>query len=189
MIGGGKGVKMEKRRSKGVTIFGVIYLLGSIFNSIALFGSICSYYWFKNAQNLPFAFNLPWWYPIFAFVLLIIMIGGIIVSIGVLKLLPWARILIIILATFGLLAGFINKPSMSFRQVATVEIQPDEEASRIKAKLGKQMEKIPPMSEAITLNINTAITTANIFLIIIYFSFLGGSIYFFTRPKVREQFK
>jgi len=148
---------MEKKRSKGVTIFAWFYISGSfisIYSILILKSKLTSY------QETHFILPDSYYYVVQGHSI-IFAIAGLIIGIGLLKLLKWARLLSIII----IIADFIC--SIIFYLLYT---QPYIISYSIKTN-------------------RPVVIFYLLFVNIINLLYTGMVIYFFTRPKVKEQFK
>ena len=140
---------MEKKRSKGVTIFGIFFIFGSI---AGLFTSGFNLFILDLDKTIVF-------YTFISSILLLIL------GINILRLKEWARKGTIYYHIATTLIGIYLSPLIS-----------NQSAIRLK-NLGVTQKEIPD------------ITTTSNFALIIPILLTLIVIYFFTRPKVKEQFK
>jgi len=136
---------MEKKRSKGVTVFGILLICSPLIISLVAVILLLTF------TSIPLKFflkaTIKTWMSNYS---ILIFLAKIFLGVGVLKLKEWARKLVIVFAGVGLFGLLIN--------------------CYIKSDI---------------------IFTDNLTLVIMLLSFIEVSLflYFFTRPKVKEQFK
>ncbi len=174
---------MDKKRSKGVTIFGIIFI---IFGLIGLLSSACP----KGAATCSLYSR-----PLFS----LLSSGlGIVSGIFILRLKEWARKLEIILR-LALIVLFI--PSLfGFSKINKMIASPDAKQELEKAFAASMQDNFkmykPEYQEQIRREYESNYNSIIKILPIIMFVFWSlaliwyiAIIYFFTRPRVREQFK
>lgn len=127
---------MEKKRSKGITIFGWIYILFSVCGLMTLIAGIL------EGQGI-----------LYIFAMLVEIILFLAIGIGLLKLKEWAR-KFVVYSNIIVILLFISRTIWLY--------------------------VVSPESPLFPIGIMAIFTAVPILLLIIYF---------FTRPKVREQFK
>ena len=155
---------MEKKRSIGVTIFGILLILGALFQML---GSKLDVYKFMF-QPLPERIIL-----IRYFISIILLILGVITGVGILRLKDIFRKIAIFIGFFTLYTYIVEGPLFAFKSMPKfVELQL---AGLVSA--GEIPESI----------IYPVIWGSIIISAIIDFGFAVCLIYFFTRPQVKEQ--
>jgi len=171
---------MEKKRSKGITIFSWLIILGSV---LAILN-------FKQNQELNPAIS--------NYLYFIICPLSIFAAIDLLKLKNWARVAIIAISiivaieTLATVSNAINMYTKNAIKEAEVGFYKGHERGAkysepqarelSKEELGKDKE--------LTLKIiKTMATIMAVMMLLVSLGFNGGVIYYFTRPKVKEQFK
>ena len=176
---------MEKR-SKGVTIFSWLIIIGSILSLLST----------KTGRQLS-----P---PISHYFYFIISFASLVVGVYLLKLKQWARIAIIIISILVMTESLATAPYVlsEGRKVASEAFEKsfeegyedsieaakekfgikslkiDISESEMEADKEKAMKKVMPLFTAIIIT-----------LILLSSGFNCGVVYYFTRPKVKEQFK
>lgn len=157
---------MEKKRSIGVTIFGILFILGSLFQMLGL--KVADYKFMF--QPLPEKIIL-----IRYFISVAVLILGVITGIGLLRLKNIFRKMALFLGFFTLYTYILESPFFVFKNMPEYV----EQQFISIASTGAIPESI----------IYAILWTSIIVSLVIDFGFAGGLIYFFTRPKVKEQFR
>ncbi|MCX5705399.1 MAG: hypothetical protein NTZ92_05030 [Candidatus Omnitrophica bacterium] len=159
---------MEKKRSIGVTIFGILLILGALFQFSAGF--------VLNSYKVLFQ-PLPGIIIIIRFFVAMIMLAAVLVSgIGIFFLKNIFRRIILIAALYSLYTYLIEGPLFCFRNFPKFIDQ-------------QVIEYSSKMSDIPLSVLSTVLWSSTIIFWAIDFGFAIALIYFFTRPKVKEQFK
>jgi len=187
-LSGGRSVKESKaelrgkdeaKRSKGVTVFGVLIIVGSVLSLLSTLGG-----WKNNS-------------PISNYLYLILTPLLIVIAVFLLKLKNWARLAIIIFVAIVLVETLITSP-YTLSQVKKYDMSAFEKVFYASIELKKQQAKpdAPQLTneqieEARQKAVKVGIKSMEamlLIMIILSAIFSGLLIYFFTRPKIKEQF-
>ena len=175
---------MEKKRSKGITIFSWLIIIWSIL-------SLASNKAAKEANPL-----IPYYFYF------IIFSASIVIGVYLLKLKQWARIAIIIISILVMAESLATAPydfregqkvfseafEKSFEEGFEKSVKAAKEKFRIKSvKIG--ISEIEADKKKALKSAMPFATTTIIILLLLSLGFNCGVVYYFTRPKVKEQFK
>ncbi|NQU74631.1 MAG: hypothetical protein HQ547_07990 [Candidatus Omnitrophica bacterium] len=177
---------LPRKRSRGVTIFAWFILINSVASLLA----------FKTSAEIN-----P---PISNVLFIPILLASITAAIYILKLREWARVMIIVLSIVVVVETLATIPYCINRYMELIARDFDTnydsgiktalqqfgqkalKSGITKEQLLQQMEEKRSIIKGITLKGTNMMMRI---IIVIYLGFRGGAIYFFTRPKVKEQFK
>ena len=170
---------MKKRRSKGVVIFAWSFI---IFNAVGFFTAGSPFKNFPSLSRLVLSIILLY--------IICYNIAGIIVGVNLLKQKEWSRRIIVILAILGIAHMIlfvplkyitIEKQRSDPRTIAMLEQQYDfmPEATRLRMNLSRG-EFIDT-----SIKIGHVIMGISSLVLIVYVLLI---LFFFTRPKIKEQF-
>lgn len=177
---------MEKKRSKGITIFSWLIITGSILGLLSCL---------TERTLIP---------PILIFLYVIIYPTSIAIAIYLMKLRKWARIAIIVISIVVAAATVATAPYLINANKKYVNEMFDEwykegyEEGIERAKKiysGKAVEEATVVVEKAKIKETTKsfsmilVNILSIAIPLISIGFNCGVIYFFTRPKVKEQFR
>jgi len=171
---------MEHKRSRGVTIFAWLILIGSIFNLAAMLPAAA-----QQAAS-----------PISPFLYITVGIISIVVAMNLLKLAGWARMAIIIISVIVAAETLATAPTFFKKNQEVFALSFDAGWDGVMENMKKDPEKaaaldIARMEESREKTKETALKLNRIFLTALMLLSAGfnlGVIYFFTRPKIVEQF-
>lgn len=159
---------MEKKRPIGVTVFGILIILGALFQIIS--GLDFARYKFLF-QPLPEQLI-----RVRYFITMLILVLSLVSGVGVLFLENIFRRIILFTAFYSLYTYLLEAPFFCFRNYSNFIIQESMGAA----------SKIPDIS---TSTYSATLWAATIFFWVVDFSFAICLIYYFTRPKVEDQFE
>lgn len=170
---------MEKKRSRGVTVFGVLIIIGSVFG---LLGARDGWKFNPPASNYLYLVLLPL---------------SIVVAVFLFNLKNWARVAIIVISLIVAVETLITTPYALARvneyglkdaektidaQIAAAEMNKKPNAPKLTDEQIAQAKKMAMEAAKKIMQGMMAVVIA------ISIGFNCGAIYFFTHPKVREQF-